>query len=264
MLTQRWRSLPSVLIVGAQRAGTSSLFKYLSGHPDLARGARKEVGFFSHSYDRSEAWYRAHFPLAATLGRRRAFEATPDYLLHPAAPRRAARLLGQVDALVFLRDPAERAFSHYLHLKRIGIETLSFKDALSAEPDRLGPFLESPDSASPADLKRFLAFSYVERGRYGEQLNRWARDFPSAKLHVYFFRDLRTDPATLLKEIESDIGIRRWLPDEFANHSYIDTTVKRSTRTRLASSARERIHQELEADAPLLDAILGAAPPWRA
>ncbi|MDQ3973589.1 MAG: hypothetical protein M3276_04520, partial [Actinomycetota bacterium] len=92
-LTSPARPLPDFLVIGGMRCGTSSLFKYLSAHPDVARPLRKEVGYLTLHHDQPLAWYRTHFPLRARSGRRRTFEATPHYLFHPLAPARAARLL---------------------------------------------------------------------------------------------------------------------------------------------------------------------------
>ena len=262
MLTHRWRALPSFLIVGAMRAGTSSLFQYLSAHPDVVRAARKEVGYFSLDHERGLPWYRAHFPLRTNMKARHAFEATPDYLPHPSAPQRVAEALPDAHLVVLLRDPAERAFSHYLHCRRLGLEPLSLEEALAAEEERLAPFMRDPGSSSPEDTKRYLRYSYVERGRYGEQLQRWSKHFPREQVHVHFFEDLFADTAKALHTIEGQLGLREWLPETFANHSYTKVVTPRSKSERLTDRQRAHIHDLLSQDRELLREVLERRPPW--
>jgi hypothetical protein len=117
-----------VLVVGAQRCGTSSLFKYLGAHPECGASIRKEARFFTEYYHEGTDWYRAHFPLSAGRPRRQIyFEATPDYLLDPRVPQRAKALLPEDFRIIaLLRDPVERAYSHYWHNRRLGSERIPF------------------------------------------------------------------------------------------------------------------------------------------
>ena len=164
------RALPDFLIVGTQRGGTSSLYKYLGQHPEVSPSTRKEVEFFSTRFDAGVEWYRAHFPLRRRSGRLHTFEATPDYLLHPLAAERAYRLLPEAKIIAMLREPTSRAFSHYNHNRRLGHEPLSFTDALAAEPERIAgerARLLADSSYRALDLRRH---GYVERGKYDEQL----------------------------------------------------------------------------------------------
>src|SRR5215470_750369 len=121
------RALPDFLIIGAQKAGTTSLYAYLTAHRDVRPAGRKEVHYFDLGFtagaELGEGWYRSMFPLRARLaldGRRtgrpvRTGEASPYYLFHPAAPQRAAALVPEARLLVLVRDPVERAWSHYRH-----------------------------------------------------------------------------------------------------------------------------------------------------
>src|SRR5436189_26280 len=130
------RPLPDFLILGAQKAGTTALYAYLRWHPQVTGPSFKEVSFFDRHYARGERWYRAHLPV-----RRRAVvgEASPSYLFHPLAPERVARMLPEARLIALLRNPVDRAFSHYQHEVALGREQLSFEDALAgefAEPNR--------------------------------------------------------------------------------------------------------------------------------
>ncbi|HEX6301744.1 MAG TPA: sulfotransferase [Acidimicrobiia bacterium] len=247
-LTSGRRLLPDFLIIGAQRGGTSSLYKYLGRHPDVAPSLRKEVGYFTSNYRMGETWYRSHFPLAlrgVVHGRFRgvrlhSFEATPDYLFDPRVPHRAADLLPYAKLVVLLRNPVDRAFSHYLHMRRLGFEDLSFEAALDAEPERIGPDLESilvnPDHPS----KAWGRYSYVERGKYADHLRAWLTHYPHKQLLVVRSEDLFTDTSGTMAEIVHHLQLARWSPPFFENHSYTTTqpdriTMQPKTRAHLRS-----------------------------
>jgi len=216
--TGRWRALPDALIIGAQRAGTSSLYRYLGAHPGVAPSFRKEVEYFSRYASRGEDWYRAHFELSA--GRRHLrFEATPDYLFHPLAAERAAVLVPGAKLIALLRDPVERSWSHYRHMVRLGYETLPFAEALAAEDERCAPdrarLAEDPDH----DAKALLRYSYVARGRYAPQLAHWLARFPRAQLLVLPSARLFEHPAAAYAEVLAFLGLEPWEPPAFANVS---------------------------------------------
>lgn len=164
--------LPEFLIIGGQRCGTTSLYHHLAAHPDVRPATGKELQFLSLHHRRGLRWYRGHFPVRppGTLS----FEASPYYLFDPDVPARAAALLPDTKFVALLRDPAERAYSHYLHSRSYGVEPLTFEEALDAEPARL--------AAGGHTARR--QFSYVARGRYAEQLTRWYAHIPPERLLV--------------------------------------------------------------------------------
>ena len=153
--------IPDFLLVGAKRGGTTSLWRYLSEHPDvlpLFPGPEKLKGmyYFDEKYRTGDRWYRSHFP---TRGRARRStrgirtvvgEATPYYLYHPLAPVRAHAVVPDAHILVVLRDPVERAYSHYKERCANDTEPLSFADAIAAEPDRLAARSRPDRRPSPA------------------------------------------------------------------------------------------------------------------
>jgi hypothetical protein len=212
--TSRARILPSFLVIGAQRAGTTSLFIYLSEHPHVAGPTGgdgtvrwpKELHFFDKRFSFGLDWYRRFFPLAAErrLARLRnrdllAGEATPSYLFHPEAPERVAACLPEVRLIAILRNPIERAFSHYQLRRRMGREHLKFARAIKAEErqNRRG------------DRRR----SYLARGLYAEQLERWLAYFPREQLLVIRSEDLMTYPAEVYGEVVDFLELERWKPD---------------------------------------------------
>jgi hypothetical protein len=211
------RVLPDFLIIGAQKSGTSSLYRYLDQHPQVRGSLPKEVHYFDggleagvDAFALGEGWYRAHFPLRAEMADRLAFEASPLYLLHPLAAERIAALMPGVKLVAILRNPTDRALSHYFHNVRNNAlrhfqEDLPPGEAMAAEEARLAPVLAAGDYKSEA----YRAYTYKARGRYLEQLARYLDRFPRENLLVLRAEDLFEDPAGLMAGLADFLGIDR-------------------------------------------------------
>lgn len=201
--TSAARLLPTFLIIGGQRCGTSSLYSYLLKHPAVGGFFSKEIYYFDRHYRRDVAWYRSHFPLQTyRLYVQHRFgivppigEATPDYLFHPHAAARVWKFNPEMKLIAVLRDPVVRAQSNY-HLERaLGNETLPFASAIQREPERVAGELERMlEDSSYWSWKR-QHFSYLARGLYKEQLERWFEYFPREQILVLRSEDLFADPA---------------------------------------------------------------------
>jgi hypothetical protein len=221
------RELPGFLIIGTQRGGTTSLFDYLTRHPDVGETLKKEIHFFDLHFHRGLDWYRAHFPIsgaAAIVG-----EASPSYLLHPEAPSRVHAALPSVTLIALLRNPIDRAWSHYqLNAKR-GHEPLAFEEAIAREPERLA------GAAAGAHDESWRLFSYLSRGLYADQLQRWLRFFPREQLLIVKSEDLYRDPAAIYDQTVQRLGLRRWPLQRFrARHAGSYAGMEPETRERLA------------------------------
>jgi len=232
-LTARQRMLPDFVILGGQRCGTSSLYKYLGRHPGIAPSLRKEIEYFSIDYGKGENWYRAHFPLRLrrlayrVMGRPLlTFEATPDYLFDPRAPERLKELIPDARLIVLLREPVDRAFSHFHHMARLGLEDLSFPDAIAAEESRLAGQLEEMERDPLSRVLPFRRYSYASRGFFAEQLNRWFEHFPREQFLILDSADFFADPRDTLARILDFVGASPWAPSEFRNYSYTKTAAK--------------------------------------
>ena len=242
--TGRWRALPDALVIGAQRAGTSSLYRWLGGHPGVAPSFRKEVEYFSRYWARGEDWYRAHFELRA--GRRHLrFEATPDYLFHPLAATRAASVVPGAKIVVLLRDPVERAWSQYRHMVRLGYETLPFVDALAAERSRCAADVAGLAADPDHDAKFLLRYSYAARGHYAEQLARWRAAYPDERILVLRSTDLFRDPPATFARLLAFLDLDPWSPPAFRNAS---SRPGRGSLPAMDPAARERLEAEFAAD----------------
>lgn len=177
----RQGALPSFIIIGAQRAGTTSLFTALAEHDQVRPPIGKELQYFSLHFRRDLDFYRGHFPRLRPG--EITFEASPYYLFHPDVPRRVAQALPSVKTVVMLRDPVSRAYSHWQHSVLHGYEPFSFADAIDAEADRLGrAATHGVDSKRWRDAMRH--HSYLARGRYAEQLHRWFEHLGRDRVHV--------------------------------------------------------------------------------
>jgi hypothetical protein len=198
-LTSGLRLLPSYLIVGAQKGGTSALYEYLVRHPLVGRSTNEEVQYFSLNYARGTAWYRGHFPTVARAALVRGRygrelvtgESSPYYLFHPHALERVRELLPDARLIVVLRNPVDRAYSQYNHSCQIGVEPLeTFEAGLAAEPARLEGELEKMAAEPFYNSFSHYNHSYLARGLYVEQLERLYRVFEERQILLETAEDL--------------------------------------------------------------------------
>ena len=189
------QKMPNFIIAGAMRSGTTSMARWLGDHPDVFMAEIKEVHYFDRQYDRGPDWYGSHFEGAKdekAIG-----EATPNYLYNEEALARISQDVPSVSLVIILRDPIDRAYSHYHHRLARGAEWLSFEEAIEVEPERL----RSENEEWRAN------FSYVDRGRYARQLNRLLRLFPRDAVLVQLFEDLREDPISTFRTVTEFLGV---------------------------------------------------------
>lgn len=187
--------LPSFVIVGTHKGGTSSLLQFMCRHPQVGRPARKELHFFDRHFQRGLDWYVAQFPAGRKITD--VGEATPLYMYDPVARRRLARTLPHARIIVTLRDPVKRAYSHYWHARRYGKENLSFEAALAAEPERI----------VGASRRSRASFSYVDRGRYLGQLLDLEQRLGRDALCITSLEQTIADPATEITRVLEHLGL---------------------------------------------------------
>jgi hypothetical protein len=207
-VTARWRQLPGAIVIGTQKGGTSSMFRYLLQHPQYHGAINKEVHFFDYRYDKGLAWYRAMFPLRSRLPEGSVTgEASPFYLYHPLVPARMAASLPEVKLIVLLRDPVDRAFSHYYHNVRRGRSQLPVLEAFDREQELIGP--EKARLARGEDFRphNFRYFAYTERGLYADQLERWFRHFPREQFFIRNSEEFYTGGQAFMREVFDFLGI---------------------------------------------------------
>lgn len=192
------------VVAGTQKGGTSTLAAYLVEHLDICMPKVKEV----HYFDREEYFaaeeadptvYHSNFdprPAQRVIG-----DATPNYMYWEPAPRRIAEYNPAMKFLILLRDPVKRAYSHWNMQVKQRRETLSFEEAIRAEPERIG-------GATPLQRRRW---SYVDRGRYSTQLRRIWQHFPREQTRIFRSEHFQSDPAPVLADIAAFLGVGPFL-----------------------------------------------------
>jgi hypothetical protein len=254
--TARVRATPDFLIVGAQRSGTTSLYRYLTEHPAVTAPVRKEIQYFTLHNRRGDGWYRAHFPFE---GRGRVtFEATPYYLFHPAAPVRAAQTVPSAKVIALLRDPVARAFSQWQHNASRGAERLGFEAALDAEAERLAGESERlvADPTYRSDPHRL--WSYTARGEYADQLQRWFEHYPRQQVLVLRSEDLYERPGQTYARALQFLGLAPVELDAYPRYT------RRASNARITDSARQRLTTHFRPHNERLAALLGEEVWWDA
>ena len=208
-LTVGLRLVPSFLIIGAARAGTTSLHAYLMRHPSVGAPTHKELHFFDLNFDRGLDWYRRHFPVVVPANRnaRITGEASPYYLFHPSVPARVKETLPEVRLIALVRNPVDRAYSQHQLAQRQGRDELSFEAAIAAEPSRLKGEVERIRSEPGYDSVSHRHHSYLARGLYAEQLERWYEHFPNEQLLVLRSEDLFADPPAVVGDVLRFLGL---------------------------------------------------------
>jgi hypothetical protein len=207
------RMLPTFLIAGAARCGTTSMYDTLSRHPAIGHPFlpwTKEVHFFDNKYSRGLPWYQSHFPLRARMKRAAravgaksplAFESGVSYMFHPLAPERMKRDLPDVKLLIMLRDPVERAFSAHAYSVAAHCETETFERALELEEGRLAGEAERIVADPSYHSLSHRHHSYRLRGQYIEQLERLEQVFGRDRIHVVESEEFWTNPVPSYKGV---------------------------------------------------------------
>lgn len=204
------RALPDFIIIGAQKCGTSSLYSYLIHHPQVRAAWRKEIHYFdSPEYAEGIDWYRAHFPFRVSLSRNQKLEghriltgeSSPYYLAHPHAHQRVFENLPQAKLIVMLRNPIDRALSHYNHQVRKGREPFGFEEAIGLEKQRLGN--EKAKMLADAEYYsyNYWAYSYQERGHYIDQIETWLKKFQREQMLFVNSDKFFEDPRKVFKQV---------------------------------------------------------------
>jgi hypothetical protein len=214
-LTGPIRVKPDFLVIGAQKCGTTSLYHYLVQHPLIISATRKQMHFFDNNFNKGITWYRTHFP--STLYRyyfrqvhRKDFltcEATPYYIFHPLAPSRISRVLPNAKFILLLRNPVDRAYSHYNHEVRKGTERLSFEEGIYKEAERLEGEKERMLKDGSYYSFNYQRHSYLARGRYVEQIKDWLKFFPMERFLILKSEELYKDRVKTLNRIFSFLGL---------------------------------------------------------
>lgn len=252
------RELPTYFIIGAKRAGTTSLDEYLVDHPLVIRGlVEKGCRYYDVNFDKGPAWFRRHLPprrvvdrLERRLGARPVVgESSPYYAFHPLALERIAAHVPDARLFFIIRDPVQRAWSHYRFEVALGYETLDLDEALRREPERL---------ATGTEEERAFAhrhFGYLGRSSYAEQLEHVYRVFPREQLMVVDGDELFSSPREVMSRVFGHLG----LP---AHEQASYPAYKALTAATMPPGAAEWLREQLADDRRRLRDLLDVVPAW--
>ncbi len=199
--------MPDFLIIGTQKGGTTSLYNYLIQHPQVLPAAQKEVHFFDFNFHQSIDWYREQFPPQSPEKPMLTGEASPYYLFHPLVPQRVKDLVPTVKLIVLLRNPVDRAWSHYNHEVRWGFEALSFAEAIAQEPERLAGEVEKMFADQNHYSYNHQHYTYLSRGIYISQLKKWLKLFPREQFLILKSEEFYANPADILAKTLAFLGL---------------------------------------------------------
>lgn len=212
------RVLPDIFLPGAQKSGTTSLYSLLLQHPSIAEPQLKEPFYFGNDdrYPERVKQYRCNYPPAVKMnhlrrrtGRASTLDATTNYLDHPLAAERIKNEVPHAKAIILLRNPVDRAFSHYKMAVRNGLESLDFGSALKLEEERI---------ASGKGRKHNYCrqrLGYRTRGEYAQMIKPWMDAFTPENLLVVRAEDFFENPAEVYAQVIGFLGLPLHVPMDF-------------------------------------------------
>lgn len=236
--------MPNFLIIGAAKAGTTSLYEYLKQHPQVYMSPVKETNFFALEGETLDfrgpgdhVWISSfsitkiedYLNLFQGVENQVAIgEVSPLYLYSPKAPERIQHYTPDTKLVAILRNPVERAYSQFLMFVRDGREPLSdFAEALEQEETRMRNHWE-------------WAWQYIRVGFYYVQLNRYFNTFDLQQIRVYLFEDFLTNPVCMLKDIFQFLGVDdSFVPDISIQHNV--SVIAQEKRPPLTAEVRKQL-----------------------
>ncbi len=213
-LTSNSRILPDFIIIGESKCGTTSLYNYMIQHPAIKPALTKEINFFNWSYDKPQNWYNAHFPtkfkkkFSKNVFKKPFLtgEATPLYLFNSQVPKRMFKIIPNVKIIIVLRNPIDRAYSHYHDLGvRLGGEKRTFGDAIRSELK----ILEEKNYVITDYDGNFTdrLYQYVVRGIYLDHLKIWMDVYPVKQFLILKTEELEKNPSEILDSVFKFLSI---------------------------------------------------------
>tara|TARA_B110000196_G_C21153068_1_gene671060 strand:+ start:2295 stop:3269 length:975 start_codon:yes stop_codon:yes gene_type:complete len=204
------RVLPDFILCGAPRCGTTSIYEGLSEHPNIFSAKVKEIYFFDGNFHRGENWYRYHFPpklkkfIIKKILRKKFVtgEATPFYLIHPHAAQRIKKINSKTKLIVILRNPIDRAYSHFSSAIKNGKENFSFEESIKEEENRIkGEMEKMIDDESYYSSEIYYKRAYFLQGLYYNDLNQWMKVFPKNQFLIINSEEFFKNPSKNFNEI---------------------------------------------------------------
>ncbi len=223
------------IIIGAQKAGTTSLFKYLEHHPQIGMPKEKEAPFFcfDERFEKGWEWFIQEF--FSTIPKQLFWgKATPAYMSYPIpSAQRISDLIPQVKLIAILRNPVHRAFSHYKMCVKRGVETRNFHQAVLESLESTALEKARQLNFNPSNNKNAEKFCYLIRGEYGRILSIYLNSFLRDNLLVLFMEDLEKKPRETFQSVCHFLNIdKTYIPSNIDKKYHVGGTKKRFSRPR--------------------------------
>lgn len=195
--------LPNTLIVGVQKAGTTTLHDWLSQHPDIyAPNALKDVEYFSADYDEKEVVEKLNNDFKGHENESVILQTYVNYMLYDESLKQINKILPDVKIIVIFRDPVDRAISAYRYFVKMKKEKRSMEEALIYKPKEIKDYSEENNN-----------FTYIEHGLYGKQLQTLCSIFKKENILLLNFDDLSDKPKEILNKVYRFINVDFYLPN---------------------------------------------------
>tara|TARA_Y100000590_G_scaffold466289_1_gene641137 strand:- start:3582 stop:4517 length:936 start_codon:yes stop_codon:yes gene_type:complete len=230
--------LPDFLICGTPRSGSTSLYEGLLEHPNVYRAKTKEVSYFDVNTHRGINWYKYNFPskLEKFFKKNRMItgEATPFYLIHPHVPARIAKTIPNVKIILILRNPIDRAYSHYSSAVKNNNENLTFEESLQNENSRIANEKEKLLADPNHNSANYYKWSYFEQGIYYNFIIEWMKYFPKENFYITSYEEFFKNPKENFNDLFNFLGISNFNFENYVRYNRIDySSMKDETRENL-------------------------------
>lgn len=208
LATAKYRRLPDFMIIGAMKCGTSSLYSYITQHPKIIAARKKELHYFDWNYDKGTDWYKSNFPLQRKNNATKLTgEGTPMYMFCPVIAKRIHEQCPDIKLIVLLKNPVDRAISHYYHSLRSGREDTSIMDALLAEEDRTRESIERMSQGDCKWDKNLIWHTYKSRGLYLDQIEDYWQYFDQDQILILSTEQLTVTFDKEMAKVFSFLGV---------------------------------------------------------
>ena len=194
------------------KCGTSSLYHYLTQHPNILPAIKKEIHFWSNNLDKGIDWYLSHFPAIASEQGLITGEATPNYLNSEKAAISLFQKFPHMKLVVLLRNPVDRAISQYYMFARARIDKSSIEKSISSA-------LEVLNIQSNMNPYHDLSTRYIKRGQYIDHLSKWMEIFPKRQFLILKSEDLFANPEATVNQVFQFLGVETYQLQEYSNQN---------------------------------------------
>ena len=242
-LTAPLRVLPNFIVIGVGRGGTTSLYHYLNEHPCVIKSAYDELGFFDENFHLGLNWYRSMFPtkflkkkISKEFGKCLTYDVTPSYIRKPWVARRIKELFPKIKLIALLRNPVDKAYSHYHLSLRSGVQKSSFEEIIEEDIKTFQKFENTNSMIDDKYFRIYIEKSHLGRGFYAQQLKIWFELFDRKQILILTSEELSTDTNKTMNKIFQFLDLPNYeIPDITKHNTATYANMKIDTRKKLIS-----------------------------